>query len=86
MKYLNGQTVSLGDHVKLWDGRAGTIVCSIDTGEYSAEYPRSAWAYLNEGVLIRADSGELFHYTEADEDFELISGEPRKKKKISPAA
>jgi hypothetical protein len=49
------------------------VVCSIDTGEYTADYPESAWGYLKAGIVMRTDSGDLFHYTEPDEDFELIA-------------
>jgi hypothetical protein len=72
MKYGDGHRVAVGDHVKLWDDHYGTIVCSIDTGEYTDDYPKPNWTYLNTGVLIKPDSGELFHYNEADEDFELV--------------
>jgi hypothetical protein len=72
MKYLNGQDVAVGDRVKLWDDRYGVVVCSPDSKEFTAEYPKSDWGYLKSGILIQTDSGELFHYTEPDEDFELI--------------
>jgi hypothetical protein len=72
MKYGDGRHVAVGDRVKLWDDQFGIIVCSIDTGEFTKDYPKASWAYLNTGVLIKTDSGELFHYNEADEDFELV--------------
>jgi len=64
----------IGDRVELWKGKHGTVVCSIDAGEFTAEYLETDWAYLKAGVLIRTDAGDLFHYTEPDEDFELIAG------------
>jgi hypothetical protein len=73
MKDCNGQEVRIGDRVELWKGNHGTVVCSIDTGEYTADYPESAWGYLKAGIVMRTDSGDLFHYTEPDEDFELIA-------------
>ena len=73
MQYADGRHVAVGDRVRLWDGEYGLVVCSIDTGEFSGDYPKSAWAYLNSGILIRADDGTLFHYDEPDEDFELVS-------------
>jgi hypothetical protein len=48
-------------------------VCSIDRGEYSAEYPREAWAYLGRGVMVMADAAGLMHYTESDHDMELVA-------------
>ena len=73
MKDLKGRPVRLKDRVKLWNGGYGTVVCSIDTREFTSEYPEAEWAYLKSGVMIEADSGELFHYTEPDEDFELVT-------------
>jgi hypothetical protein len=68
----NGREVRLGDRVKLWDGNRGTVVCSIDAGEYRPDYPEAEWGYLKSGVLIKSDTFGLFHYTEADEDFEVV--------------
>jgi hypothetical protein len=75
MKYADGQSVALGDRVKLWDNLCGTVVCSIDTGEFTKEYTEAEWAYLKSGVIVKADSGEVFHYAEPDEDFELLSSD-----------
>jgi len=72
MKYGDGRRVAVGDRVKLWHDQFGIIVCSIDTGEYTKDYPKASWAYLSTGVLIKTDSGELFHYNDTDEDFELV--------------
>jgi hypothetical protein len=72
MKYPNGHDVRVGDRVKLWRGQPGTVVCSIETGDFSTEYPKTEWAYLKHGIIVKTDSGEVFHYTEVDEDFELI--------------
>lgn len=80
MNYPTGKSVSVGDRVKLWADRNGTVVCSIDTGEFAKKYPKSEWGYLNSGVVIETDSGEVLHYTEADEDLELISVSHAKRK------
>ncbi len=72
MKYADGRRVTVGDRVKLWDDEYGIVVCSIDTGEFTKEFPKAAWTYLNSGILIQTDDGELFHYNEPDEDFELV--------------
>ena len=76
MKYPDGRPVALGDRVKLWEEQYGTVVCSIDTGEFTKEYPDAEWAYLKTGIIVKADSGEVFHYAEPDEDFELLSSNP----------
>jgi hypothetical protein len=72
MKYPNGQQVSLGDRVKLWKNQYGTVVCSIDTSEFTQDYPQNEWEYLKSGVIIKADTGEVFHYDDPDEDFEFV--------------
>jgi hypothetical protein len=72
MHYSDGQLVQLGDTVSLWLGNEGTVVCSIDTAEFSPEYPKSEWAHLQRGVLILSSKGGLIHYAEADEDLALI--------------
>jgi hypothetical protein len=72
MKYANGNVAKTGDRVRLWKDCLGTIVCSIDDGEYSSGFPRDEWDYLKVGVLIKADNGALIHYIEADEDFQSV--------------
>ena len=72
MKDANGRQVKVGDRVKLWENRIGTVVCSMDTREFSRKYSEADWGYLSSGVLIEADTGELFQYDEPDEDFEII--------------
>jgi hypothetical protein len=73
VKDRNGQEVRIGDTVALWKGKYGTVVCSIDTGEFTGDYPEAEWLYLKAGVVIKTAAGELFYYTEPDEDFELIA-------------
>jgi hypothetical protein len=41
MNYNSGRRVALGDRVKLWKGQHGTVVCSIDTKEFTPEYPEA---------------------------------------------
>jgi hypothetical protein len=72
MFYQTGQIVKLGDKVKLWSDCYGVVVCSIDTNEFSDEYPAPDWAYLKTGVLIMSNKGGLIHYLKNDEDLELI--------------
>jgi hypothetical protein len=81
MKYADGRPVDVGDRVRLSEDQCGTVVCSIDAGQYTSEYPQSAWAYLISGVLIKTDDGDLFHYDEPDEDFELVGRKSRPLKK-----
>ncbi|VEA62820.1 Uncharacterised protein [Salmonella enterica subsp. salamae] len=73
MKYLNGVTVHINDKVRLWENCNGIVVCSIDTNEYSEEYPEADWKNtLKRGVLILSDQAGLIHYEEADQDLTLL--------------
>jgi hypothetical protein len=54
MRYPDGQLARLGDRLRLWDGVERTIVCSLNTDEYSAAYPRSEWDCLKTGVLVHS--------------------------------
>ncbi len=72
MNYPDGNKVILGDRLKLWDGCCGTVVCSIEDGQYTAEYPEDQWSHLRSGVLIDSSKAGLIHYTEPESSFELI--------------
>ena len=72
MLYHDGVSVKVGDKIRLWNGCQGIVVCSIDTNEYAPAFPKAEWNYLESGIIIKADNGNLFHYIEADEDFERI--------------
>jgi hypothetical protein len=77
MNYPDGNRVILNDRVKLWQGCFGTVVSSIDDGQYSSEYPREEWEYLRKGILIKSDQAGLIHYIEPEPSFELIARHPR---------
>jgi len=64
MKYQDGREIRMGDHVRLSNNEGGVVVFSIDTNEFSDEYPRSEWGYLEEGIMVRTDAGALIHYKE----------------------
>lgn len=72
MKYQNGDAVKAGDLVELWPGNQGEVMCSIDSGDYSAEFPESEWAYLKQGVLVRSTQAGLIHYIEPETTMRLI--------------
>ena len=46
MKYHSGKEVMIGDHVRLWKGKLGRIVSSLDTREFSDDYPEKDWGNL----------------------------------------
>lgn len=73
MKYSDGQEVKLGDKVKLGPDEGGVVVCSIDTREYTDDYPESEWGYLKKGVLINFPLYGLIHYEEQEPDIHLIA-------------
>ncbi len=73
MQYPDGQLAHLGDRVFLWKGAEGVVVCSLDTGEYSDDYPESEWGYLHKGVLIRSPQAGLIHYLEPEATCQLLA-------------
>jgi hypothetical protein len=73
VKYPDGAEARVGDRVELWDGNVGVVVCSADTNEYSASYPKQVWAQLGEGVLILSEKAGLIHYKEAESTMRLLS-------------
>jgi len=62
MNYSTGESVKLGDRVRLGNDSGGVVVCVIDAGEYSAAYPEAQWGYLKKGVLINFPVYGLVHY------------------------
>jgi len=68
MKYPDGAEARLGDRVKFSNGECGTIVFSIDTDEYSVDFPKEEWSYLARGVMIKTDAGALVHYEDPNID------------------
>ena len=68
-----GRLIRLGDRVDVGEGWAvGVVVCSMDTGEYSVEHPKEAWAYLERGIMVDADKAGLIHYTDNSQELEII--------------
>lgn len=72
MKYPDGQEMRLGDLVDQ-DGHAGCIVFSIDSNEYTPDYPCADWDYLGSGVMILFDDLGLVHYSQSDEGTRLVA-------------
>jgi hypothetical protein len=64
MKYADGSEARLGDRVRIRNGETGVIVVSVDTGEFSAEYPKGEWEHLKTGVLVRTDKGALVRFAD----------------------
>jgi hypothetical protein len=76
MKYPNGELAHIGDEVRLWFDKTGEergkVVCSIDTNEYSEDYPASEWSYLEKGILVNCAKAGLIHYLEPEKQMALI--------------
>jgi len=68
MKYLDGTDVLLGDKVRFSNGDCGEVVFSIDTNEYSKEFPEHEWSYLKTGIMIRTSNGALVRLENIDDD------------------
>ena len=73
MKYYDGTVVRVGDQVCLGGDMTGAVVCSIDDGIYSDEYPRHVWSYLKTGVLVLSPEAGIVHYPELPNDFALMT-------------
>jgi hypothetical protein len=72
MKYRDGQESRMGDRIRVGGDSSGVVVCSIDTNEYSPEFPREQWSYLGTGVMVHFTNYGLVRYTEPDEDLEFL--------------
>ena len=70
MKYIDGGEVCIGDKVIAADSE-GVVVCVIDTGQFSEEYP-AGWDYLNKGMLIETVKWGLMHYPDVSDDVILV--------------
>jgi preprotein translocase subunit YajC len=55
-------TFHIGDRVTDSGGLSGTVVCVIETGEFSADYNAAEWAYLERGVMVMTEEAGLVHY------------------------
>ena len=66
MKYPDGTEARLGDRVRITNGDSGLIVASMDTNEFSSEYPAENYANLGTGILILTDKGALVRLEEPD--------------------
>jgi len=72
MNYSDGRKIKVGDKVELWLNRYGSVVCSIDDGIYTLNYPEEDWAYLKSGILVKMDNDELMHYSVEDYDLRYV--------------
>jgi len=59
----DGKLLKVGARI-ICDGMRGTVVCSIDTGEYSDKHSAAEWSYLGAGIMANMDEVGLIHYTD----------------------
>jgi hypothetical protein len=71
MKYQDGQTVLIGDRVRLGTDD-GVVVFSIDTGEYDDLFPKTEWEYLESGIMVNLPNLGLVHIAECDPNLLLL--------------
>jgi hypothetical protein len=76
LKYADGRDIRVGDRVKLGSDEGGVVVCSIDTGKYTPEFPEAQWGYLKKGVMITFPQYGLIHYGEIDPDLSFLRRAP----------
>ena len=70
---LHGRLIRLGDRVNIGSAEKGTVVFSLDTDEFGADFPKAEWEYLGAGIMIRMDGGALVFLDAPDEHTEVIS-------------
>jgi hypothetical protein len=69
----NGKPFGQGDHVTIGRGINGVVVFSIDTDEFSTEFPKDDWGYLGSGIMVKTERTGLIHLAVSDEDLESIT-------------
>ncbi len=73
--FAKGKQIRLGHRVMIAQHVKGVVVFSIDTDEYSAEFPKSDWEHLRRGIMVQTENDELIYVEHAfigDEDLEII--------------
>ncbi|WP_426341350.1 hypothetical protein ACN9MZ_06175 [Pseudoduganella sp. S-14] len=71
MQYADGSEIKPGDVIQIDSRYRGTVVASMDLGEYLPG--QESWSYLKEGIMVDTDFGGLVHYTRnATDDLVLI--------------
>ena len=74
MRFTDGTQIRINDFVEVSDGIEGEVVFSIDTNEYSSEFPSDQWKYLNQGIMLKLIDGTLIHYSgESGDEFKKAS-------------
>ncbi|UCI24768.1 hypothetical protein [Mesorhizobium sp. B2-8-5] len=72
MKHPDGTLARLGDKVLVWEGNEGVVIRSMDTDEYFEQYPKEAFGYLEQGIMVLSEKAGLIHYVKPEEGMQLI--------------
>jgi hypothetical protein len=73
--FAKGKQIRLGDRVLIANHVTGIVVFSIDTGEYSAEFPKADWEHFGRGIMVETENDGLIYIAELsdpDEDIQII--------------
>jgi hypothetical protein len=71
MRYANGDEIKPGDVVQSDTRYRGTVVASMDLGEYLSG--QEQWMYLKEGIMVNTDFAGLVHYqSDATDELALL--------------
>jgi hypothetical protein len=70
-----GTLIRLGNRVSIRNAIEGVVVFSIDTDEFSTEFPKDKWVYLGRGIMAETERFGLVHLEETDEDVEIVGVE-----------
>jgi hypothetical protein len=67
-----GRLIYIGDRVRFSGGITGTVVFSLDTDEFSPEFPKQDWNYLGSGIMVRTDEAGLVYLKEGSADLAIV--------------
>lgn len=73
MRYSDNRIIKTGDLVCLRGRQLGVIGCVIDNDDYTDEFPKSDYAYLEHGIMLRLSNGNVLYLEEYTEELVLIS-------------
>ena len=73
MRYASGDSVEIGDSVRLEGGARGVVVGLIATAAYAPPYNAKEWEYLGSGVLVEAEDAGLSHYEVPNREWVLVA-------------
>jgi hypothetical protein len=72
----SGRGIHLGDIIEVRGRLRGVVVCVIDDGEFTADYPKAEWAYLERGVLLDTAEAGVVHCTDEQQLVLMNSSAP----------